>query len=687
MQQMIKRFFWIGLLTFGLPNVHAFSLLGPIANGPDAWQVNTIGYAIDGDLGAPKNLGEEYRRNTPVMYYAYNANFLDYFGSNGVVAIDGAFTNLNGVLTNGVDSYNYTNQSPLPFPFDTRQVNATAQTLGLLDLRSEMLHAMMEQLGLADSVRYTWALHDRFTVPGDTNPCPADLIYLVIQRNFDPITLQPTNFVDNTLYTYTIFDNCGQGPPPESDAVEFPLTGSPVASARSTGLGQFYTGLTWDDVGGLRYLLSTNNINTESPPPGTLATSTNFNAEISITTSNLINLTLASLTNGPAALQTLFPNLLITSVTTNANGTFTYSFGNLITNSFSTNTPVQILTTNVAPVIGAPVGSPNVTNVTTGKSFTTNLVSGDYFTFPTNSCGFNIVQTLSNLVTISTNLLVTGTNSAGHFFSTSLIVHSTNHILLVAPCSFSASGTALYEGIEKMQFVRANFDSLLGQFFQPVTNNYSMVAVTNSQTVTQSLQRIVTAPDFVISAADLAAGPDAQPVVNVYSRNVNFDIANVYPTLAGPGTINPSSTIAFDKVGNIFANGPSENTNVFLTDTNQGLVFMWGSFDTSTNIVVYPNGADIQNLENQVLIHISPASPLPNGTKGAAYSQTFTTTGGAFTPPFTWSAPGASPPGLTLSSGGTLFGTPTQSGTFDFVIQMTDSLSRSVQWIYSVTIQ
>ena len=23
-------------------------------------------------------LGEEYRRNTPVMYYAYDANFLDY---------------------------------------------------------------------------------------------------------------------------------------------------------------------------------------------------------------------------------------------------------------------------------------------------------------------------------------------------------------------------------------------------------------------------------------------------------------------------------------------------------------------------------------------------------------------------------------------------------------------------------
>ena len=181
----------------------------------------------------------------------------------------------------------------------------------------------------------------------------------------------------------------------------------------------------------------------------------------------------------------------------------------MVTNSFSTNTPVQILTTNVAPLIGAPVGSPAVTNVTISKSFTTNLITGDFFIFPSNSCGFNIVQTISSPSTTTTNLLVAGTNSAGNFFSESLILHSTNHVLLVAPCTFSVSGTELYEGVEKIQFVRADFDSLLGQFFQPITNNYSMVEVTNSQAVPQSLQRIVTQPDFVFSAADLAAGPAA----------------------------------------------------------------------------------------------------------------------------------------------------------------------------------
>jgi hypothetical protein len=67
---------------------------------------------------------------------------------------------------------------------------------------------------------------------------------------------------------------------------------------------------------------------------------------------------------------------------------------------------------------------------------------------------------------------------------------------------------------------------------------------------------------------------------------------------------------------------------------------------------------------------------------------TFSAAGGSFSPPFTWSlAAGSSlPPGLALSSGGTISGTPTQSGTFDFVVQLTDSLGRSVQWVYSLTI-
>jgi hypothetical protein len=69
---------------------------------------------------------------------------------------------------------------------------------------------------------------------------------------------------------------------------------------------------------------------------------------------------------------------------------------------------------------------------------------------------------------------------------------------------------------------------------------------------------------------------------------------------------------------------------------------------------------------------------------------TITATGGAFTQPYTWSASGL-PPGLTLVSNpdstATLSGTPTVSGTFDFILTLTDYVGRSVQWGYAITIQ
>ena len=89
----------LALLALGTQPAAGFSLLGPLANSPDTWQIPDIGYGLAEDIGAPKNLGEEYRWNTPVIYYAFDQSFLDYFGSNGVWAVEQAIAVLNG-LTN-----------------------------------------------------------------------------------------------------------------------------------------------------------------------------------------------------------------------------------------------------------------------------------------------------------------------------------------------------------------------------------------------------------------------------------------------------------------------------------------------------------------------------------------------------------------------------------------------------------
>src|SRR5208283_76982 len=126
-----------------------------------------------------------------------------------------------------------------------------------------------------------------------------------------------------------------------------------------------------------------------------------------------------------------------------------------------------------------------------------------------------------------------------------------------------------------IQFVSAPYDSLLGQTFQPITNIYTMVNVSGSKAQNQTFQRVVTAPDIVFSAMDWADPNPAVPEIGVaiFGRNVNFNVNNILPNLAGPGTINPQSIITLNKVGDVYGNGSlAENslgTNQFLSEFTQ----------------------------------------------------------------------------------------------------------------------
>ncbi len=810
MRQLIKIFSWIALLALGLQSARAYSFLGPVANGGDAWQTGDIGYNpnlfIDPLATGPKNIGEEYRRNIPVLYYAYDPNFLGYFGSNGPASIDSAFailnnsfTYTNSMATNsaGVDGYTSLISE---FPLETRQNNYEASALGLFDLKSFTLGLMMEQLGLADPERYTWTLHNRFQVtPGA--PCPANMEYLVVQRNLDFVTsplnqLQYSPYVNDTLYTYFIDEFCttlasGEAP---LVATTVPLaedptadTYSPVADfiAGNISYGDFYNGLTRDDAAGLRYLYSTNNDNFESAPAGSLLMTTNIGTaaqEQLLTTADLSALLAAATTNTPAALQTLFPNVVVASSSftfsavytpnviayyTNAigspygsaqvsvivtNGTIGHAqtnffdiFANVITNgnlannpnivggagvtlNYSPNTAATLVTTTIGqPAYGTAYPPPVVTN-TTVQSFTqAGVPSGEYFVIPTNQCGWKIVPTvgfpIANQPVYTTNIIASATNSAttssngvvttnattGFVTTQSIVTAFTSHTYVVEPinCSSAAAPAGLYQGDGKIQFIRLDYDSLIGQFVHPITNYFTKVLVTNSQPVTQYFQRVVTAPDFIFSASDMATVTGNGFSVDADARNVNFDQGNILPGLAGPGVITSPTTITFDKAEPVYFNnsttpemdGSPYFTGFNLADEYYDFYFVWAQFDGTTNEpVVFPNGTSIANLENQVLVQISvtptnginfTAAPpiLAIGTNGVPYTAlTFAATDGS--KPLTWSAAGL-PSGLVMTSAnsvGTLSGTPTQSGTFDITVQLTDSINRSVQWNYSITI-
>jgi len=86
---------------------------------------------------------------------------------------------------------------------------------------------------------------------------------------------------------------------------------------------------------------------------------------------------------------------------------------------------------------------------------------------------------------------------------------------------------------------------------------------------------------------------------------------------------------------------------------------------------------------------------IPNGTTAAAYAPngtTFTFTGSGGTGIYSWFVDsGSLPPGLSLGANGTLTGTPTQNGTFNFVIRLVSSglltsFQQTVTKSFSITI-
>jgi hypothetical protein len=366
---------------------------------------------------------------------------------------------------------------------------------------------MLEFLGLAPAERYVWTLRNRTVI----NNVP---YYSVFKRNFDPVTFQPSSYVNEVLYTYIILQTYTT---PTWEAVEFEvdpsvpsvtsvsafnLTGGTVLASGIYATftpGLFYTGLTRDDVAGLRYLYRTENYNVES-----LAT----------------NAVLAPI-NAPEG------NYILTADTGSGSG------------------------------FGQPPGGTNV---------------------------------------------VTTTN---------------------APVA-----TALRPGVDKVSFVRVNYDSYLG-LWVTVTNRFVDRYITNSAVGTQQLERALAQPDILFSAYDLGPTPAGDQFFVV--RTISYasqDTLNGTTTLGGPGLIQPPMTFSFSKVGqyllNIGDGGEADGLpNIW-----------WGTYDgTTAEPIVYPSGASLSDLERLVLqggISDAGANPwlAPPGSTTTNTTAATTGTGG-----------------------------------------------------------
>lgn len=265
------KIFFLLLMSVYLHTGQAFTPLGPFKD----WQTAALGYRYQGQIGGPMIPFEAYRWNVPVITYAFDSTFIRYFGTNGMYEVERAIKLLQDVppvdqivgITNFNDPFGpptfdliVTNNglpeivAKTPYGF-----NQTAADLGLHDLKSYALSMLVEELGLMDPVNSVWNLRARTTpVPGVTN-------YGVFIGNYDPVTLLPSSFVNDIPWGYTIFDPTIPG---VADTIENllgfdPLNNAPVASGYLSP-GYFYERLTYDDVGGLRFLYSTNRLVVET---------------------------------------------------------------------------------------------------------------------------------------------------------------------------------------------------------------------------------------------------------------------------------------------------------------------------------------------------------------------------------------------------------------------------------------
>jgi hypothetical protein len=289
----------LGFLVFLLNpsvNTHGFALIGPYSD----WMAPTNTYRMGWDVGGPVDISEGYRWNVPVVTYGFDQSFLEYFGSNGVNAVQAAIQILNDlppasaiVLTN--------------FPTAALKLNYQAASQRLFDLKTATLGLLVEQLGLAEPQRSIFVLRQWspvFITSSDEASWPSWVIPdFIIERNYDPETLEVSHLVNDNLFSGVVqLTYGGFAPSPFLSWVEpflidplqsyntatadfrsalrpildvYPISGNAYA-------GSFFDGLTRDDVGGLRYLLSTTNINLEALLPDVHGAGTNAGSVVNL---------------------------------------------------------------------------------------------------------------------------------------------------------------------------------------------------------------------------------------------------------------------------------------------------------------------------------------------------------------------------------------------------------------------
>ena len=240
-----------GILLIGVAVAKAFTLTDGSSGSLSQTVVN--------------NLGEEYRWNSPVLTYSYDESFLNYFGSNGVVAVEKAFDILNSIPPASSIKTSYPPSSSSEnnlwnYPTRPDRFHARAYNNRVLDIKSYALAQLFSFMGLGYPEDSAFQLE----------------FGAVALRNWDPVSYAPSKYVNGSLLSWVVLGG--------TNALPFPidvtkpvrtLAGSSYHRDPRLSEGKYLVAPTRDDIGGYKYLYRKDNFNIEGLPPFTYQMVTN----------------------------------------------------------------------------------------------------------------------------------------------------------------------------------------------------------------------------------------------------------------------------------------------------------------------------------------------------------------------------------------------------------------------------
>ena len=387
----------------------------------------------------------------------------------------------------------------------------------------------------------------------------------------------------------------------------------------------------------------------------------------------------------------LAPGTGVISGTPTANGTF--SFTVRVTDSL-----LQTGTANLSIVVRPPVSISTTTlpGGTTGVGYSANVVgSGGSLPY-----SFTVITgSLPTSLTMAANGAITGTPSASGIFSFTVRVTdgigqtATANLSIVIGVGLSITTSTLPRGQVNLAY--------------PAT---SLLAVGGVPALTWTISSGALPTGLTLSPAGAITGtPTASGtftfkarVADSQGQNASADLTiDVQPPVNISTTALPAGQVGTAYSANILAVGGTVPYTFSLASgalpggltlsaagAITGTPTASGTFNFVARVTDNVNQTATANLSIVVSsgLTITTTTTLPSGTVSTPYpTTTLLATGGIA--PLAWTIDsGALPGGLTLSSAGAITGTPTASGTFNFVARVTDSASKTATASLSIVI-